>query len=81
MAHAKSLCVLVLLCIQGKAAKAPNVVFILADDLGYNEMNWMNSTRGLHTPNLDALAHEGVILKNYYGTRREQHVIQQWTPH
>ena len=59
--------VLVLLLIQGKATKAPNVVFILADDLGYNEMNWMNSTRGLHTPNLDALAHEGVILKNYYG--------------
>ena len=46
----------------------PNIVIILADDLGYNEMNWMNSTRGLHTPNLDALAHEGVILKNYYGT-------------
>ena len=63
-----SFCVLVLLLIQGqKATKAPNVVFILADDLGYNEMNWMNSTRGLHTPNLDALAHDGVILKNYYG--------------
>ena len=58
---------LALLFFRGEANKAPNVVFILADDLGYNEMNWMNSTRGIHTPNLDALAHDGVILKNYYG--------------
>ena len=34
-------------------------------DLGYNEMNFMNSTRGLITPHLDALANTGVILKNY----------------
>ena len=58
---------LALLFFRGEANKPPNVVFILADDLGYNEMNWMNSTRGIHTPNLDALAHDGVILKNYYG--------------
>lgn len=46
--------------------KRPNIVFILADDLGYNEMGFMNSTRQLHTPHLDALAHGGVVLKNYY---------------
>eukprot|EP01052_Picozoa_sp_SAG31_P033688 SAG31_NODE_3841_length_3827_cov_18.109979_1_plen_110_part_00 len=44
----------------------PNVMFVLADDLGYNEMNFMNSSRGLLTRNLDQLASEGVVLKNYY---------------
>ena len=45
---------------------APNVVFIVADDLGWNEMGFQNRTRGLLTPNIDALASAGVILKNYY---------------
>ena len=35
-----------------------------ADDLGSNELNFMNSTRGLHTPNLDQLAFGGVTLRN-----------------
>ena len=34
-------------------------------DLGFNELGFMNSTRGIHTPNLDTLARSGVILKNY----------------
>ena len=38
----------------------------LADDLGYNELNFMNNTRGIRTPNLDELANDGVILKNSY---------------
>lgn len=29
-------------------------------------MGFMNETRGLISPNLDALAHDGIILKNYY---------------
>eukprot|EP00038_Savillea_parva_P008510 m.177434 g.177434 ORF g.177434 m.177434 type:complete len:563 (+) comp14347_c0_seq1:1-1689(+) len=58
----------VLTCALGASANAmaPNFMFILADDLGYNEMGFMNGTRGLITPNLDALANTGVILKNYY---------------
>merc|ERR1719163_282667 len=48
------------------SARAPDILFILADDLGYNEMGFMNSTRGLITPNLDELAAAGVVLKNYY---------------
>ena len=47
-------------------AARPDVVFILADDLGYNELNFQNSSRGISTPNLDALAASGVALKNYY---------------
>ena len=44
----------------------PNIVFILADDLGSNELNFMNNTRGILTPHLDALAAQGVTLRNYY---------------
>ena len=33
---------------------------------GYNELNFMNGTRGILTPNLDALANAGVVMKNYY---------------
>ena len=43
----------------------PNLLFVLADDLGYNEAGFMNSTRGLVTPHLDALAAEGVVLTCY----------------
>ena len=47
-------------------ASAKNVVLIVADDLGYNELGFMNGTRGILSPNLDALARQGVTLRNYY---------------
>lgn len=47
-------------------ATPPSFVFILADDMGYSEQNWMNNTKGISTPNLDALAEQGVALRNYY---------------
>lgn len=52
--------------LSSDSPRAPNIIFILADDLGYNEMGFMNSTRGIRTPNLDAMAAAGVVLKNYY---------------
>ena len=44
----------------------PDIVFILADDLGYNELSFMNASRHLATPALDSLARSGVTLKGYY---------------
>ena len=41
-------------------------VFILMDDLGYNELGFQNSSRGLITPHLDSLASHGVRLTSYY---------------
>ena len=38
----------------------PNVVFILADDLGYGDMSANNLDSKLKTPNLDRMAAEGV---------------------
>ena len=38
-------------------AKKPNVLFIMADDLGYSDIGAFGGE--IHTPNLDALANEG----------------------
>eukprot|EP01063_Lacrimia_lanifica_P034149 TRINITY_DN6249_c0_g1_i6.p1 TRINITY_DN6249_c0_g1~~TRINITY_DN6249_c0_g1_i6.p1 ORF type:complete len:547 (+),score=190.94 TRINITY_DN6249_c0_g1_i6:40-1680(+) len=48
------------------APSKPDIVFIVADDLGFNEMGYRNSSRGLMTPFLDDLAFSGVQLENYY---------------
>lgn len=42
----------------------PNVVIILADDLGYGDLGDFGATQ-IRTPNLDRLAAEGVRLTNY----------------
>ena len=41
-----------------------NILFILADDLGYADVSWNNPA--MITPNLEQLASQGVILNQYY---------------
>jgi arylsulfatase A-like enzyme len=43
----------------------PNLLFILADDLGYGDLGCYGAT-DLETPNLDQLAAEGVRFTSYY---------------
>src|SRR6266849_6604878 len=38
----------------------PNIVFILADDLGYGDVRCYNAQSKIPTPNLDRLAAEGI---------------------
>lgn len=45
--------------------RKPNVVFILADDLGYGELGCYGQTK-IKTPNLDRLAAEGVRFTQAY---------------
>ena len=46
------------------AATKPNILFILADDLGYNDVSWHNPS--IVSPNLERLAREGVIMEQSY---------------
>jgi len=68
-----SLMLLVALPLAAAAAVGrPNVVFVLTDDLGYGDVGW--TWRGkrpagvpaIHTPCLDRLAREGVVLSSHY---------------
>jgi arylsulfatase B/arylsulfatase I/J len=46
--------------------KQAHIVFILADDLGYNDVGWHNHTGDVRTPQLLSLAQQGVILESFY---------------
>lgn len=46
------------------ATKQPNILFILADDLGWNDVSYHGSE--IRTPNIDQLAAGGIKLENYY---------------
>jgi len=45
------------------AADKPNIVVILADDMGFGELSCLNSEKGkIKTPELDAIAASGMVL-------------------
>ncbi len=52
-------------CKTSLQKEAPNVLFILADDLGYRDLSAMGS-RYYETPNIDRIAHEGMVFTNGY---------------
>ncbi|MDF1844144.1 MAG: sulfatase-like hydrolase/transferase, partial [Rubripirellula sp.] len=57
--------------VAAQETKRPNIVFILADDLGYGDIGvlWQNSITGnkkFITPNIDRMAAEGLILNQHY---------------
>lgn len=62
-----SFIVMLLLVLGGKtfAADKPNIVFILADDLGYGDLKCYGHPYA-KTPNLDKLAEQGTRFTQYY---------------
>lgn len=50
--------------VETSSTKRPNIIFILADDLGYSDMGWQGSP--IQTPNLDKLRAEGIFLERCY---------------
>lgn len=57
------------LCASGYAADSqtpkPNIILILADDMGYGDIGPFGSTKN-RTPNLDRMAQEGMKLTSFY---------------
>ncbi|MCC6367644.1 MAG: sulfatase [Bryobacterales bacterium] len=49
---------------KGAAAQPPNIVMILADDLGYGDLGSYGSK--ILTPNLDGMGEEGVLFRHFY---------------
>ena len=62
-------CLLIMACtflVPGAhAAERPNIVFILADDMGWNQPGFNGGNPAL-TPNIDQLASEGMRLNDFY---------------
>ena len=46
------------------AANPPNIIVILADDLGYGDLGCYGSR--ISTPNIDRMAHAGVRFRGFY---------------
>jgi arylsulfatase A len=49
----------------GDSAKKPNIIIILADDLGYGDVGCYGA-KGFKTPNLDRMAAEGTRFTSFY---------------
>ncbi|MDR1720601.1 MAG: arylsulfatase [Dysgonamonadaceae bacterium] len=49
-------------CNSKAETKAPNIVFILADDMGYGDVSALNPESKIRTPNIDRIARNGVTF-------------------
>lgn len=47
-----------------KEKKLPNIIIILADDLGYGDVSAFNPNSGIPTPQIDLLAENGMMFTN-----------------
>ena len=57
-----------LAALEKKFGKKPNIIFILADDIGYTELGSYGGgkVRGAPTPNLDRMADDGMRFLSFY---------------
>jgi arylsulfatase A-like enzyme len=53
-------------CAEG--ANAPNILYILADDLGYGDVRCLNPNGKIATPNLDRLAAQGMVFTDAHSS-------------
>lgn len=56
---------LILCAPDGKKEPLPNIVYILADDLGYGDLSCYGQQK-FKTPNIDRLAREGMLFTQHY---------------
>ena len=48
-----------------KAQEKPNILLIVADDLGWGDVGFNGQTK-INTPHIDKLAKEGIVFNNFY---------------
>ncbi|MVT08899.1 arylsulfatase [Chitinophaga tropicalis] len=60
--------IVTLLSLSDRKAPRPNIIVILADDLGYSDIGCYGGE--VHTPNIDYLAHNGIRYTQFYNTSR-----------
>jgi arylsulfatase A-like enzyme len=53
------------LSLRGAPANRPNIILMMADDLGWGDPGF-NGSRIIHTPNLDAMAKAGIRFTRFY---------------
>ncbi len=51
---------------QTAEKKQPNIVFILADDMGYGDLGCYNADSKIQTPNIDKLSENGIRFTNVH---------------
>ena len=61
-------CVVSLAAASADSSKKPNVIIIVADDLGYSDLGCYGSE--IQTPNLDSLADSGLRFTGFYNSAR-----------
>jgi len=55
-------------CQKSENNTLPNIVLIMADDLGYGDLSVYNNSGHIQTPNLDRMASEGILFTDYHCT-------------
>jgi len=66
----KIICILTVILVMGCSSKEehiqpPNIILIMADDLGYGDLRCYGSER-IHTPNIDFLAENGLRFTDFH---------------
>ncbi|MHC5068287.1 MAG: sulfatase-like hydrolase/transferase, partial [Planctomycetota bacterium] len=64
----KSLFLYIATCLALVGAERPNIVLIMADDMGYSDIGCYGSE--IATPNLDQLAANGLRYRQMYNTSK-----------
>jgi arylsulfatase A len=63
----KNLLLLTIVCLAqlSQAASKPNVIYVIADDLGYGDLSVYGQTN-FSTPSIDSIAKKGILFKQHY---------------
>lgn len=49
-------------CVEKVLAEKPNIIYILADDMGYGDVSSFNENSKIRTPNIDKMASQGMMF-------------------